>query len=98
MVARLAPGEVGAKQQSLHHFVAKGAWHEVKLLAAVREFVLPKVEKHAPIRTWIIDDTGIPKQGKHSIGVARQRCGEPGKHDNSTGMQAGAGGTRLRPL
>ena len=82
MAARIAPDEVGAKHQSLHNFVAKAPCDEADLLAAVRAFVLPKIERHAPIRAWIIDDTGIPKKGKHSIGVARQYCGELGKQDN----------------
>jgi SRSO17 transposase len=82
MAARLAPDAIGAKHQSLHHFVAKAPWQEATLLAAVRAFVLPKVEKQAPIRAWIVDDTGIPKKGKHSVGVARQYCGELGKQDN----------------
>ena len=82
MAARLAPGEVSAKHQSLHHFVAKAPWEEAALLGAVRNFVLPKIEEAAPIRAWIIDDTGIPKKGKHSVGVARQYCGELGKQDN----------------
>src|SRR6476661_6870900 len=82
MAARIAPGEVGAKHQSLHHFVAKAPWDEAELLSAVRTFVLPKIEKDASIRAWIIDDTGIPKKGEHSVGVARQYCGELGKQDN----------------
>lgn len=82
MAARMAPLEVGAKHQSLHHFVAKAPWDETKLLASVRSFVLPIMQKVAPIRAWIVDDTGIPKKGKHSVGVARQYCGELGKQDN----------------
>jgi SRSO17 transposase len=82
MAARIAPDEVGAKHQSLHHFVAKAPWDEAKLLSAVRTFVLPKIEKDAPIRAWIVDDTGIPKKGRHSVGVGRQYCGELGKQDN----------------
>ena len=82
MAARIAPGKVGAKHQSLHHFVAKAPWDEARLLAAVRDYVLPKMEKQAPIRAWIVDDTGMPKKGKHSVGVARQYCGEIGKQDN----------------
>lgn len=82
MAARVAPAEVGAKHQSLHHFVAKAPWDETKLMAAVRAFVLPVMEKTAPVRAWIIDDTGIPKKGKHSVGVTRQYCGELGKQDN----------------
>jgi SRSO17 transposase len=82
MAARIAPGDIGAKHQSLHHFVAKAPWDEARLLAAMRGYVLPKMEKRAPIRAWIIDDTGIPKKGRHSVGVARQYCGELGKQDN----------------
>ena len=82
MAARVAPGDVGAKHQSLHHFVAKSPWDETKLLASVRSSVLPIMAKTAPIRAWIVDDTGIPKKGKHSVCVARQYCGELGKQDN----------------
>ena len=72
-----------AAHQSLHHFVAKSDWSDDAVLAAVRARVLPIIEQRGPIRAFIIDDTGMPKKGKHSVGVARQYCGQRGKQDNS---------------
>ena len=82
MAARLDPAHVQAKHQSLHHVVAKAEWDDAALLAAVRAQVLPALERHGPVRYWIVDDSGFPKQGKHSVGVARQYCGQLGKQDN----------------
>ena len=82
MAARLAPENVRRMHQSLHHLVADAPWNDEEMLAEVRRCVLPTMQKHGEVVAWIVDDTGFPKQGKHSVGVARQYCGQIGKHDN----------------
>jgi len=82
MAAVTDPARVAAQHQSLLHFVGKGGWSDDRVLAKVREMVLPEVERHGPIEAWIIDDTSFPKQGRHSVGVARQYCGALGKRAN----------------
>src|SRR3977135_3415092 len=72
MAAVTAPARVAAQHQSLLHFVGEGGWSDEKVLSKVRELGLPQIERHGPIEAWIIDDTGFPKKGKHSVGVARQ--------------------------
>jgi SRSO17 transposase len=82
MAAVTAPAGVSAQHQKLLHFVANAPWSDDLVLAKVREMVLPAIERHGPIEAWIIDDTSFPKQGKHSVGVHRQYCGQLGKQAN----------------
>jgi SRSO17 transposase len=82
LAAITAPARVSAQHQSLLHFVGQAPWSDEAVLAKVRELTLPALEKHGAIAAWIIDDTGFPKKGKHSVGVARQYCGQLGKQDN----------------
>ena len=82
MAARLAPDNVQRTHQSLHHLVADAPWRDEELLAEVRHAVVPAMQKHSPVVAWILDDTGFPKKGKHSVGVAHQYCGQLGKQEN----------------
>ncbi|MBO0718560.1 MAG: IS701 family transposase [Rhizobiales bacterium] len=82
MAAITAPGRTAAQHQSLLHFVGEGGWSDEEVLGQVREMVLPQIERHGPIEAWIIDDTSIPKQGRHSVGVSHQYCGQLGKQAN----------------
>ena len=81
IAARIEPGRVQATHQSLHHLIAKADWSDRAVLGMVRARVLPALERHGPIQAWIVDDTGFPKKGTHSVGVARQYCGQLGKQD-----------------
>jgi SRSO17 transposase len=82
MAARLAPGNVRQMHQSLHHIVADAPWNDDALLEQVQRQVLPAMTKKHKLAAWIVDDTGFPKKGTHSVGVTRQYCGQLGKQDN----------------
>jgi SRSO17 transposase len=76
------PDRMEAQHQSLLHFIGISEWSDERVLAKVREMVLPAIERHGPIEAWIIDDTAFPKQGRHSVGVQHQYCGQLGKQAN----------------
>ena len=81
MASHLAPTATRSRHQSLHHFVADSAWSDEQMLLRVAQWVVPAMDV-SDGGWWIVDDTGFPKQGVHSVGVARQYCGMLGKQDN----------------
>jgi SRSO17 transposase len=82
MAARVDPRHVRARHQSMHHLVAVAPWNDEDLLRVARQAVLDPMERHGGVTAWVVDDTGNPKKGTHSVGVARQYCGVLGKQDN----------------
>src|SRR5512141_2455078 len=82
MAAKIDPRHVESRHQSMHHFVADAPWDERAVIRVARDWALEQFERHGPVEAWVVDDTGIPKKGKHSVGVARQYCGVLGKQDN----------------
>jgi SRSO17 transposase len=82
MAARVQPKQVRSAHQSMHHLVADAPWSDEAVLSAVTDRVLPKLIEADDAVHWIVDDTGFPKKGRHSVGVARQYCGQTGKQDN----------------
>src|SRR6202050_383936 len=82
LAAVTAPERTAAQHQSLLHLVAQAPWSDQAVLSRVRKRVLPSITRDEPVQAWIIDDTGFPKKGSHSVGVARQYCGQLGKQDN----------------
>jgi SRSO17 transposase len=82
IAALTAPARTAAQHQSLLHFVGQGDWSDEAVMERIRAQAIPNIEVHGAISAWIIDDTGFPKKGMHSVGVARQYCGQLGKQDN----------------
>jgi SRSO17 transposase len=76
MVARLGGGPV--EYEALQHFLADSPWDPAVVDRAVAERVCSVIEPAA----WVLDDTGVRKDGKHSPGVKRQYSGTLGKIGN----------------
>ena len=79
IAAQVAPEKVQAKHQSLQQFITDAPWRDRPVLSVAYNYALPALELHGGVKATIVDDTGLPKKGTHSVGVARQYCGQLGK-------------------
>ena len=75
MAQRLPDGD----EQSLQQFVNQSPWAWEPVRAAIARKMTAALGEEG---CWMVDDTGFPKQGSHSVGVARQYCGTLGKRGN----------------
>ena len=84
IAARAVGSAVGvdAAHQRLLHFITDSTWDDHAIRLAATRYALKAMTATQPIETWILDDTGFLKQGKHSVGVQRQYTGSAGKVTN----------------
>jgi SRSO17 transposase len=76
------PAKADAAHQSLLHFVANARWSDQAVRRVASAHAIAAISKHGAIETWVVDDTGMLKQGKDSVGVHRQYTGSAGKITN----------------
>jgi SRSO17 transposase len=81
--AEVEPGVLCERMQArLLNFLRDSPWDDRCVRREAARYVVEALEKQEPVTTWVIDDTGFPKQGKHSVGVQRQYTGTLGKIGN----------------
>lgn len=76
------PERMDAEHQRLHHFATDSRWDDHAVRREAARYGIGAMTAHEPIEAWIVDDTGFPKQGSHSVGVQRQYSGTVGKIAN----------------
>jgi SRSO17 transposase len=76
------PARADAEHQRLLHFALDAPWSDDAVRREAARYALKAMTAHEPVDSWIIDDTGFLKQGRHSVGVQRQYTGSAGKTTN----------------
>ena len=79
---RADPRETHNLHSKLCYFLGRSVWDDLAVRREAARYALDELARREPITTWIIDDTGFLKQGKHSVGVQRQYTGSAGKITN----------------
>jgi SRSO17 transposase len=76
------PTKIGAVHQRLLHFAVDSKWSDPEVRLQAAQYGLTPMVEREPVEAWIVDDTGMLKQGQHSVGVQRQYTGSAGKITN----------------
>lgn len=76
----LAEAIAGTSPRALQRFVTNAPWEDARVLTRLQRVVGAQLS--APDGVWVLDDSGFPKQGTHSVGVGHQYCGQVGKVTN----------------
>ncbi len=84
MAARLGsdPHDVQKLHFRIQHFISSAHWNDGLIREYATKYAVAAMQEQSPIKTWIVDDTGMLKQGKFSPGVQRQYTGTAGKTTN----------------
>jgi SRSO17 transposase len=84
IAARACPDleRVDAQHQRLQHFVTDSRWSDREVRKEAALYALSAMTRRESVTSWILDDTGFLKQGRHSVGVKRQYTGSAGKVAN----------------
>ena len=84
---------VPASARAMQRFLTEAPWDDDLVTGHLQEYLGPRLE-HAEA-VWVLDGSDFPKQGRKSVGVARQYCGRLGKVAN---CQAGMFLAYISPL
>jgi SRSO17 transposase len=76
------PTQANNLHSKLCYFLGCSQWDDRAVRLDAARHAIDAVQKREPVTTWIVDDTGFLKQGKHSVGVQRQYTGSAGKITN----------------
>lgn len=79
---RMSVEVINKDEQSLSHFISNSPWQDEPLIEAIGKRGVELLCQDGVSGALILDESGIPKQGTESVGVARQYCGALGKVDN----------------
>ena len=76
------PKRADAEHQRLLHFMVDSRWSDRDVRREAAKYSVTALTEREPMEAWIVDDTGMLKQGKHSVGVQHQYTGSAGKITN----------------